>query len=424
MDDFACESTIAGARVFHTSESKQSRITWLFVYLLYFILIGFYVFNIFTRYQVEPEFSYEFSQIPIQELPFPAVTICHPLFSRYLVINLKNVLKNPSIVKNYTTWEHTLFASNVQACIPELGPKIDKLCPFAEPQKTVKALKRTFKSIDEAVNMQGNWRDCLFNWHYTSCSKIMNYVLTDFGFCFSFNLDAFPRLFNTKIISHEFDCYKRDQLSRNYDKLYTTHRIKINDDNLTAQWTLSKGYTTDSKHALPARILYYRNFGFHGRINYSDFENLCPKLGKSFLLFFHMPNEILTPFHQPFPLTRSYDFSLKAKLHETNENLRPFPPQKRNCYFEDERKLKFFKTYTKAHCEFECLANFTLVQCGCVKFSMPRDNSTRICGLNETSCYIGVAKNWNLTCECLKSCTYIEYEVGRKIPNVGWPRYE
>lgn len=42
-----------------------------------------------------------------------------------------------------------------------------------------------------------------------------------------------------------------------------------------------------------------------------------------------------------------------------------------NVFFSTERQLRFFRTYTQYNCEAECLANFTQIQCGCVKFSMP-----------------------------------------------------
>jgi acid-sensing ion channel, other len=37
-----------------------------------------------------------------------------------------------------------------------------------------------------------------------------------------------------------------------------------------------------------------------------------------------------------------------------------YAPDRRQCYFNDERNLKFFKVYTQSNCELECLANYTL----------------------------------------------------------------
>lgn len=95
-----------------------------------------------------------------------------------------------------------------------------------------------------------------------------------------------------------------------------------------------------------------------------------------------------------------------------------FPPESRNCYYEDERKLKFFKMYAQSHCEFECLANYTLKKCGCVRFSMPRTNDTRVCGMEDISCYVEALRTWppyepekesEVPCGCLKDCNYLKY---------------
>lgn len=44
---------------------------------------------------------------------------------------------------------------------------------------------------------------------------------------------------------------------------------------------------------------------------------------------------------------------------------------RRNCYFENERYLRYFRAYNQFNCELECWANVSLKYCGCVKFSMP-----------------------------------------------------
>lgn len=44
---------------------------------------------------------------------------------------------------------------------------------------------------------------------------------------------------------------------------------------------------------------------------------------------------------------------------------------KRLCFFEDEKHLSFYRTYTQRNCVLECEANFTLAFCGCVLFYMP-----------------------------------------------------
>lgn len=78
------------------------------------------------------------------------------------------------------------------------------------------------------------------------------------------------------------------------------------------------------------------------------------------------------------------------------------------------------KTYTQQNCYLECIANFSLQVCGCVKFSMPRDDDTPICGVFNVLCYISVENTlWEDAgskdpainkCNCLPACSSISYD--------------
>jgi hypothetical protein len=108
-----------------------------------------------------------------------------------------------------------------------------------------------------------------------------------------------------------------------------------------------------------------------------------------------------------FKLNFQYtEFHLVIKSHRTDEALRKFSPEIRKCFFEGEKQLKFFKTYSKAQCKWECMANKTLEKCGCVKFSMPRDAKTPVCNLSSLSC---IPKMITDQCNCLPSCVDVEY---------------
>lgn len=124
------------------------------------------------------------------------------------------------------------------------------------------------------------------------------------------------------------------------------------------------------------------------------------KCNPKFQVTFHPPNE------QPQLWKNIYDISPKAsailrispKLTTTSASLHRYRPNVRRCFFNSERRLRFYKRtfswtfglcchhfhsnfqfypfswdveYTQTNCESECLANFTLAFCGCARFSMP-----------------------------------------------------
>ncbi|KAJ6649409.1 Pickpocket protein 28 [Pseudolycoriella hygida] len=93
------------------------------------------------------------------------------------------------------------------------------------------------------------------------------------------------------------------------------------------------------------------------------------------------------------------------------------------------------RTYSQRNCELECLTNFTLDMCGCVKFSMPHDDTTPICGVAKVNCYtdaeIHLLEDSNsieastniISCNCLPACTSISYDSEISQAGYEWKKY-
>lgn len=106
----------------------------------------------------------------------------------------------------------------------------------------------------------------------------------------------------------------------------------------------------------------------------------------------------------------------------TSENLRGYEIDKRKCFFDEERQLKFFRYYSQSNCELECYMQFRLDKCGCVDYWMPRYRETPVCSFNTTQykadCNLDdvelaiqeervrtiINANSGLGCNCLPSC--------------------
>lgn len=109
-----------------------------------------------------------------------------------------------------------------------------------------------------------------------------------------------------------------------------------------------------------------------------------------------------------------------------------YSPESRKCYFADEKRLKYFKHYTKRNCELECLVNITLAVCNCSRFNFPRESDVRICGLRDYTCvsrlatfYLNVetaSATLNFTktyqgrfkCNCWAACRSIQYGADKR----------
>ncbi|XP_055605680.1 pickpocket protein 28-like [Uranotaenia lowii] len=111
--------------------------------------------------------------------------------------------------------------------------------------------------------------------------------------------------------------------------------------------------------------------------------------------------------------TETVSIAVQPAIIKTAPTLLRFGPSIRHCYFKRERKLKFFKIYSPANCELECLTNYTLKVCGCVKYSMPRSAEDRICQTWELKCIMMAQfgnSNTASDCNCLPACQSVQYD--------------
>lgn len=138
----------------------------------------------------------------------------------------------------------------------------------------------------------------------------------------------------------------------------------------------------------------------------------------------HSNNFIIhDPFEQPmatdgliFGYGTSLNVWISVDVIKSDEHLRDIDVRKRNCYFKDERKLKFFKAYTKLNCERECRSLLTFESCGCVPFYLVRNRTMKICSVAGTDCarHFEILDHANITesedmCNCLPACDSITY---------------
>ena len=145
----------------------------------------------------------------------------------------------------------------------------------------------------------------------------------------------------------------------------------------------------------------------------------------------HLPCEV-PQFNKQFyrfPFGKSTTLILRPTMIDTI-NLEGYKPELRQCYYEGEKKLLFFKNYTRLNCQLECTSRWTLDHCGCVHFSSPCLWNESICDKNQSRyCYKEQKKNLtnenmknslkssrslddrsNIICGCLPACTSLSYE--------------
>lgn len=242
--------------------------------------------------------------------------------------------------------------------------------------------------------------------------------------------------------------------------------MSVIDNEYATSWNLQSGYSNNGGNV--SETYPYRVFGAGARVGLftllrlyeQDLEYICRGPVQGFKILLHTPGEIPQVSRHYFrvPLLQEVLVSVKPNMITTSKGLRHYEPNRRQCYFDMERQLRFFKVYTQRNCELECLSNFTRDQCGCVKFSLPRkliifksrrvhffllfsmkfiagDRNTSICGAMNIKCYNDAEDTllekffadglsnagYELTgCNCLPSCTSITYDAEISQAKFDW----
>lgn len=148
-------------------------------------------------------------------------------------------------------------------------------------------------------------------------------ILTDIGIGNTFNL-----IDKSKLL-HE------DRISKDFLYLYDTN------DSITYPWK------TSAEEHKGFNIRFRTNIVFLGCYNHDSF-------------IIHQPNEL--PIKSE--VIRIEDWAetevlITPIIVKTDSDLQQFDIETRKCYFDDERKLKYFQIYTQKNCELECLAEIS-----------------------------------------------------------------
>jgi acid-sensing ion channel, other len=204
----------------------------------------------------------------------------------------------------------------------------------------VKLLHRVMPKLDAVV------RTCLFQSSPVHCSEIFEDAITEEGMCHTFN---------------GIDIYRPQ----------TEHT----EEDQTPEWTLDYGYkntSTDGFEVYPRPGSKY-GLNFFLQIHSRLVDNACKDPIQGFKVYVHMPNESpqVSKHYYIAPYEQDVQFFVDPRVIRSASEVRDFPVSKRQCYFSNERYLRFFKFYTQNNCDEECVANMTLSTCGCLRFHMP-----------------------------------------------------
>lgn len=153
--------------------------------------------------------------------------------------------------------------------------------------------------------------------------------------------------------------------------------------------------------------------------------------GAGFKMLLHNPVETPKIADFAFAITPGEESRVivRPRVSYANPSIISIPQRKRKCFFTNERKLRYYRTYTQRNCILECEANFTQQLCNCVMYYMPKSSNTLICGKKDEMCATNARRAMELklydedltsslinitetpSCNCWPSCFEISYRV-------------
>ncbi|XP_055600000.1 pickpocket protein 28-like [Uranotaenia lowii] len=412
IQEFFQVTPIHCVRYFANNNSKYiEKIWWLTVFLTSTYLCTSYIVEVIGKWKLNP-IIVTFDQQPasIYTIPFPAVTVCPETkvkSSQFKFTEAFELVRSGQLNESTDAEKVKNVLALLQLCDHNLYDRNEE--PY--DNEILKRLRKMSIPSFEVFNT------CHWKGYQTECLKMFRNSLTERGFCYTFNSLANNDIMKTR-------------------ELHSTS--SFNSETRHSDWSLDSGYRVGvGSNAFPLRVSiggYHGSLGMSLVVNKSDIDYLCGDSFQGYKVMLHMPNELPQMSHQFFrvPLDTELTVAITPQVMLTGKRAETYSPQKRHCYYSNERKLRYFQIYTEKNCEAECLANYTLDMCECVRFSMPRSQNTPICTLHDSPCYQkavyqmlkyetidGEQEKEHLgTCNCMPACNDIVYQT--QISQAPW----
>uniref|UniRef100_A0A1B0AX56 Uncharacterized protein n=1 Tax=Glossina palpalis gambiensis TaxID=67801 RepID=A0A1B0AX56_9MUSC len=427
VSDYCAKTSIHGIQYLGETRPFREKLFWFSVFVISIYCALTLIRNIYIKWNETPVIvSFSEKSTPVWNIPFPAVTICTEtkrtlrldapsygdLFNM-LKVDVKNKRRFTAKMANLSDTELEEFVTLLHICNTQI---IDEGIPVLYPQHVdyFAVLDRMAPSFDAMFTF------CKWFNVFGDCKGLFIETYTEEGVCFTFNGLNNTDLYRENTCQHqkaqEIIIPKSNWLS-----------------NRSLSWSLENGYSKNTGiHTYPARVLSagsraglfvaIQNLG-------KNLDYLCRGPIQGFKVLLHSPDDVPQVSKQfvRIPLGKEILIAVKPNMITTSGGIAYYHPQRRQCFLSNERELKFFKIYTQTNCELECLTNFTLNKCGCVKFSMPRTHDMPICREDKIHCYAQAEDDLLLRefteglkttdfnyrglteCNCMPACTSLVY---------------
>uniref|UniRef100_A0A034WTB9 Sodium channel protein Nach n=1 Tax=Bactrocera dorsalis TaxID=27457 RepID=A0A034WTB9_BACDO len=437
--EYSKNTTIHGLRyLVELHRPFYEKLYWFVVLVISVYFAISLIWATYLKWQDTPVIlGFDETLVPVHKIPFPTITICPEIKMERNVFDFTNVssrileeIQKYGSFQNYEDLSETdleRFMSTLHICESEVVQRFAKYLP-----KNLKPnITQTLVDISISKNETGPF--CKWNGRFYFCDKIFNFVATDEGICYQFNgLQAKDIYRDVSFVNY----YDEDVVDFNN---FFEPLPRFNE--LTGNWSLDDGYVGQGYNSYPQRTAFSsaRN-GFFAFLQgfQHNFEYACRSFKQGYKVFLTSPESVPVTTSNYILLPHGDEVMVSVLPHYviSTDNLHDFSPEKRQCYFNDERYLRYFRSYSQSNCQVECLTNFTINKCGCAKFWMPKPQDVPVCSVEDINCYdtaqselsiliqnqtmqATMDPNMKIICDCMPACTSLDYNV-----EISSARYE
>ncbi|XP_063697190.1 pickpocket protein 28-like [Culicoides brevitarsis] len=376
FDDYFVNTTLHGLKyVGMTNLSIIERLFFLVSFIFVVCLSGYFITNVYMKWvrtpiiiSLDPQLSQS------KDFPFPAVTICNMNQARNTFA--KNISRDSIEYAVLTSMcHHTKLDSTFKDNI------------FGKWSYVRKLILNITQPCSQLLT------SCRFSGRSIDCNKIFRTILTDEGLCCTFNsLDS---------------AYMFSRFSENNNFDSGVPRSSV-------FWSPETKYNNQVFDETPRRNPGAGvHMGLSIMLNLDFDEYFCSSSNSyGFKVLLHNPAE--TPKISNFGLLLSAGMETRLLFspvwYSASPSIKDIHQNVRQCIFENESKLDFFRVYTKQNCEMECEASITEQECKCRALHMPKLNDeVRICDQRDSAYRTEYFGDDSLLCECLPACYEISY---------------
>ncbi|XP_044759456.1 pickpocket protein 28-like [Coccinella septempunctata] len=375
-------TSIHGFQYFGQNRTIFEKCWWIFIFICIISGCGYGIYLIYNKWQQSPVIvSLTTRDTPIYQVPFPAVTICPTIrfFKKCMNYGVlfKNVTEGNLNKHNISSW--TKNEKNLLHYMIPLCKRNDALHELIDEPTSSDEIYEAIRNCSPFVSGEGV--TVHFMNEILTFNSSFNQLFTEDGLCFSFNM------LSTENIFKNTTNFKRGSSSSSGPKSF---------------WIPQQGYSIDADlDTFPRRALLSgaaNSLEIKLRHRKEDIDYVCTGAEQGYKVILHLPTRVPRPTleYNMAPFGKSTTIRVDPHMMSTSTVVKSYDPKKRDCYFSEEKYLQYFNIYSKTNCDFECITNYTLKECGCVPFHMPREISTPLCGIGMRGCVIFAAEKYNL----------------------------